>query len=151
MDDAATHPRSTRALERILALAGALLCVAVSAYVWQALLRRQPMWPFPGLYLVELPVIAALGAFGILRGERGRSPAGATLTWGAIGALAAFSALAWWSIGAIYVPVVAILLFSALLHDRPQWRGLARHVGIGAAAALAQAALMLIAVALLVP
>jgi hypothetical protein len=79
----------------------------------------------------------------------GVPPLSASLTWGAIGVVSAVVLLGAWSIGVFYLPVVVLLLVAALLHDRRQRRRVARHFGIGAVAALAQAALMVVVVALL--
>lgn len=151
MQEAATPATSTRSLERVLAIVGALVCLAVSVHVWNALPPRQPRWPLPGLYVVEMLVVSALGAFGLLRGDSRASQVGAALAWGAIGALAAFSWMAAWSVGVFFMPVLVILLASAVLRDRRRHQGMARHVGIGVAAALAQLALMLVVISLLDP
>lgn len=63
------HRGSARAgrlvLVRLLALAAVALNIAVTVGIWRVLRTDQEMWPFPGLYLIEmvaLPTATALAA-----------------------------------------------------------------------------------------
>jgi hypothetical protein len=148
MQETARPRRSSRSLEQILAIVGALVCLTVSIRIWQVASSLQPMWPFPGLYLVEMLLVSAVGALGIVMNDSRPPPLSATLAWVAIGVLSAFALLGAWSIGAFYWPVVVLLLASAVLHHRRRRRNLAPHLGLAALAALAQGALMAAVIAL---
>jgi hypothetical protein len=139
---------TSRSLEMVLAVASVLASIAAAVRVWQVLPDRQPVWPFPGAYLVEVLVASATGALGIFRGDSPRSSDGTTLTWASIGVLAGFVLLGTWSIGAVYLPGVSLLLGAALLRDRRRRQTSGRHLGVGAIGALAQGALMLVVIAL---
>ncbi|HJW82780.1 MAG TPA: hypothetical protein VJ754_00615 [Anaerolineae bacterium] len=145
------HPTSTRSLERFFALTAAAVCLVISARIWQVLSGQQPMWPLPGLYLLEILVASAIGMFGILRSDSEWSAPGGGLTWAAIGVLLAFAVMGAWSVGLLYSPVVVILVITAVLSDRRRNQNMLVHWGIGLIAALAQVALMLAVIRLLYP
>jgi hypothetical protein len=105
----------------------------------------QPIWPFPGLYLVEVISLTWVGAWILTRA----GTCAVTVACAIAGALAGFSILGAWSIGLYYLPVV---LLSALAGGMAAWR--MRLSGIIALASFAvgcagQIALMLAVLRLL--
>jgi hypothetical protein len=132
-------------LERILVFAGLAACLGITPLIFLAIGRVQPMWPLPGLYLLEMLLLSAAAAYAVVREVR---PAAAVL--GAVlGAMGAFAVLAAWSIGAYYLPVLFLLGAggaAALLRRRAAlWPALVS----GLAAAIVQAGLILAVVRIL--
>ena len=145
------NPTSTRSLERFLAVTAAVVCLVISGRIWQVLSGQQPMWPLPGLYVLEMLAASAIGMFGILRSDSEWSGLGGMLAWAAVGVLVGFAVMGAWSVGLLYLPVVVILVIAAILSDRRRNRNMLAHGGIGLIAALAQVALMLAVIRLLYP
>jgi hypothetical protein len=148
MHNTAPSTITARSRERFLAVVGATVCLIVSVRIWQVLGSQQPMWPLPGLYVLELLAVSAVGMLGIFRDGSEQFASGATLTWAAVGVLFGFGVMGAWSIGLVYLPVAAIFLIAAIVSDRRRHQTSAAHVGVGVLAALAQVALMLAVVGL---
>ena len=140
-----------RFLEQFLAVVGAAACLLITARIGQVVGGMQPMWPLPGLYLVEMSIVSVLGMFGILGNSLGRSSLRIGLTWAAVGILLAFVIMGAWSIGPFFSPVVLIFAIAAILSNRRQGQKIFLYMGIGLLAAIAQAALMLAAIRILYP
>ncbi len=138
-------------LEQFLAVVGAAACLLISARIGQVVGATQPMWPLPGLYLVEMSIVGVLGLFGTLGNGSGRSSLRIGLTWAAVGILLAFVLMGAWSIGPFFSPVVLIFAIAAILSSRRQGQNMLLHAGISFLAAIAQAALMLAAIRILYP
>ena len=51
--------------EQFLAVVGAAACLLISARIGQVVSGTQPIWPLPGLYLVEINIVSVLGLFGV--------------------------------------------------------------------------------------
>lgn len=102
-------------IEKLLALIVAIVCLVVSIYIWELVAGHQPMWPRPALYLIEIPTLCVALAVITLRG----TPNNTVPSWIALGAVLAFSALALFSIGVYYTPIVMLLLIVAILST---WR-----------------------------
>ena len=103
------------------------------------------MWPLPGLYFVEVPAVSLAAAVGWnldLSWAR-------LVTWAALGIVLAFSILGAFSVGMLYLPIALVLAVAVVSWDLRNGRRIAPHIGICLGAALAQAALMLLAVRLL--
>jgi hypothetical protein len=102
-------------IEKLLALAAAVVCLAITIYIWQLVAGHQLMWPRPALYLIEVPALCiALAAITIREHPNNMVP-----SWVTLGAVLAFSALALFSIGIYYTPIVMLVLIVALLST---WR-----------------------------
>jgi hypothetical protein len=138
---------ASRPLERFLAVTGLVVCLAVTIAVFLVFGRMQPMWPLPGLYLLEMLLLSAAVTFGVFFLPR---PAGA-LIGAALGAMGAFALLAAWTVGGLYLPVLLLLGAGGIVSLRRgrgrTWPVLAAAVG----AALAQTALILGVVRLFYP
>jgi hypothetical protein len=127
-----------RFLERLLASVGALAVLVVSIGIWMAVSDRQPMWPLPDIYLVE---IVALSIIAMLAAFRGSSFDGAAM-WAVVGVLLAFVALGALSIGPLYLPSALAVALAAILLDRRQRRSILADLAICLAAGAVQAGLM---------
>ena len=104
------------------------------------------MWPLPDLYLLEMLAASFLGTWGIWNNDSKRSPLHGILIWAVVGVLFAFVIMGVFSIGFVFMPVAGLFAFAAILSDRRQAHNPIVHLGIGLAAALVQAALMLAAI-----
>jgi hypothetical protein len=140
---------STGGLERFLVVIGAALCLIASVWIWLIVSRQQPMWPLPDLYLLEMIAASALAMFDILSNESKQLHLRGILVWATVGVLLAFVVMGILSIGFLYAPVAGLFAIAAILSDRRRGHNLLVHLGIGLAAALIQAALMLVVVRLL--
>ena len=91
----------TRALEWVLGMLGAALCVAGTIVVWQYLhafnsatpYARQEIWPFPGGYLVEMIVLGIVGLASVAFNKAPHSPRWGGVTWSVAGAVLGFAAV----------------------------------------------------------
>jgi hypothetical protein len=141
------HPPTSHPLERFLAIVGAVVCLIITLRIWQVFSGQQPMWPLPGLYLVEMAGLSAIGMLCIIRDD----PRGGSVAWIIVGVLLAFAVIGAWSIGPLFLPVALIFVLTAILSDRRRNRRIVFHLGLCVVAAIAQAALMLAAIRLLYP
>ncbi len=132
--------QDTRIFERYLAAVAALGCLVFTVLIWLSVDRLQPMWPLPALYLIEAAALSIVAAIAFI----GFGVAGRFLAWAAIGALLAFSVLGLFSIGALYLPTLLLLLAICVAADRRNHSNLLLHLGLFVLAGLAQAALMLL-------
>jgi hypothetical protein len=141
-----SHIASIRNLERLLAIAGAVVCLVASARAWLVLSAEQPMWPLPDLYLLETAAAGLAGMWAILSSAPGQAALRGKLVWAVVGVLLVFVVLGALSIGFLYSPAALFFVIAALLSDKRQSQNTGIHLGIGVIAALAQAALMFAAV-----
>jgi len=125
----------------------ALACTIVTIAAWRSVAPYQGMWPLPGLYFLELPVVTVVVALAFAIEAQSRS----LVAWAALGIITAFSILGAFSIGMAYVPVALLLAILAVSSDLREGQPLTIHVGVCLVAAMAQAALMLLAVRMLYP
>ncbi len=150
-NDLSSSAPTTRTLEQLLAVVAVAACAIVSVRIYQVVSVSQAMWPLPGLYLLEMLGITAVGALGIWRGKAARSWLSQALAWIAVGALLGFAVLGAWSIGLLYLPMVVLLLIAAILSDRRQRQNIGVHGGISVIAAVAQILFMLAVIRLMYP
>jgi hypothetical protein len=134
---------SLRNLERVLAAAGAAVCLVVSVRTWLLLRAVQPMWPLPDLYLLETAAAGMAGGWAVLSSAPRQAALRGMLIWITIGLLMTFVILGALSIGFEYAPAALLFVIAAVASDRRQSQNSGIHLGIGLLAALAQAALML--------
>jgi len=149
MQETLSHPKSTRVLERILAVLGTAICLVVSAGLWLAIHAQQTIWPFPALYLLEMLAASGLGAWCLWNRPAGASGLRGILTWVAIGCQLGFVVLGVFSVGFAYLLPLGLLASATILSDRRLGRSPFLHLGVGLAAALAQAGLMLAVIQIL--
>ena len=135
------------AVERVLAAAAALVCMAVTAILWQSLSQQQAMWPLPALYFLEVVAARLVGLWGIGRYDA----VGSRLAWVTTGVLLGFTILGALSVFFFYLPVTGLLALAALWQARLAWRRLPLHIGLAPLGAVAQTALMLVVIRILYP
>ncbi len=138
-------PPSVRSLERILAVFAALACLFITIAIWRDVSARQSMWPLPGLYFIELPAVGMVAALAFFMGRTYTS----RITWTAAGIYVSFGLLAAFSVGLCYAPIAIMFIMLAVLvmvrREEPFLQSFVPFV----AAAVLQAALMLIAIRVL--
>jgi hypothetical protein len=141
------NPGAKHLLERSAVVLAAVGCIAVTIAVWRSIGTYQGMWPLPGLYFIELPVLSLAAAVGWnldLSWAR-------VLTGAALGVVLAFCILGAFSVGLLYLPVALLLAVAVISSDLRERRPITVHLAISLSAAIAQAALMLLAIRLLYP
>jgi hypothetical protein len=132
-----THP-----FERLFASLAAVYCLIITILIWRSVSSYQNLWPFPGLYFIEMVLVSLFGAFAFVRGLV------ASLTWGAAGILSAFSLVGAMSVGFFYLPVALIFVALSTATDLKSKRPILAHLGIFLIAGLAQTVLIWIAIQL---
>ena len=137
----------THSFEIFLAAAGAFVSLLLSVRAGQVVSLSQPMWPLPGLYLIETAGVSFIALLGIVRG----GSLGASVAWSIVGLLLAFAAMGAWSIGLLFLPVALIFALAANLSDRRQGLSVMRHIGLSVLAGMAQIILMFTVVRLMQP
>jgi hypothetical protein len=103
------------------------------------------MWPLPGLYFIEIVALSSISAFVFVRGD----PRDNFITWGAAGAISAFSILGALSVGLFYLPVALIFAIISVTSDVRNKQHITAHLGIFLIAGIAQFALMFAAIRVL--
>ncbi len=128
--------------EWVAALIGAVNCVLVPAIFAQS---QGDLFPFPGLYFVQLALVGVLVlAFVVARSRpKTRWPA---LPWVAAGIMLAFVVLGGFSIGPFLIPAFLAFLVTGVLVDVQTGAALARHIGLLIVAVVIQGALMALAI-----
>ncbi len=125
----------------------ALLLVVTLFGQSQASPDLRSLWPLPGLYLLEIAVLALASWFGIVFSGPDRPAWLPALPWAAGGALFAFVVLGAWTIGLFLLPGAVGLLASAWLAGvDPRGEPTSRPV-LFLTAALIQAAVIFVVVA----
>lgn len=127
-----------RPFEWFIGVLGGAACVALAAVTWRSVSTSQSTWPFPALYFVELMALGVVVAAAYVRSSVSR----AGIAWAVGGAITAFSILAAWTVGLLFLPAAATIAAAALITDVRHQGRLGAHVGIFIATALIQAALI---------
>lgn len=119
--------RLAGSIEWLLAALAGVACFALPALVLSSpgnVPGQAPLWPLPGLILLEIALLGLAGFAGIAEVLPGtlRGPMAA---WVACGALAALGAIGWYGVSVIFFALVPALLFglAAVLADRRLNRG----------------------------
>ncbi len=126
--------------EWFFALLGAAICIG--AAVEFSSLQPDRLWPTPGLYFVELIMLALVV---LVSRVKDTAPAGldyGAVPWIAGGILLAFVILGGFTIGPFLFPAMVAFCLAAIRGDIRQGRSLRRHVGLPLLAAVFQAALI---------
>jgi hypothetical protein len=107
--------RVTRWLRYLPPAFGAVNCVAIAGLFAT---YQQPLFPLPGLYLLEIAAAGLTGLWAVRHLKH-------NLLWGITGILLAFVILGAWTIGLYLLPGTAAFLVTAItLPDRRVRRGL---------------------------
>ncbi len=128
-------------LEKALALAGLAICVVVVILVWAGIGANQPMWPLPGLYFVEVILLAAINA--ILWAWD--APLREMVNLAAAGVYSVFVVVGLLSIGLLFLPNVLIFAALAVLAGIRMKGNAWRELALYLAAAAVQTILMFLA------
>ncbi len=137
-----TRKTPTQWIERLLAAAAVLICLVADVVTWQQISLQQPIWPLPGLYLVEIFLVSVIGAFDVYLAGRAdqRSP---VLAWIASGMVLGLALVSVWSIGLFYFPVWAALLAAGAISARRRHAPVLGLIALSLVAGLFQAGLIL--------
>jgi hypothetical protein len=135
-----THP-----VERFLALLAEAICMVVTFLIWRSVSAFQPMWPLPGLYLIEMVVLSVLATLPFARGAQTSTG----ITWAATGIFLAFCMLGAFSVGFLYLPTALIFAVIAVTSTLRTRQSMGRYLAVCLLAGLAQAIVMLIAIRLI--
>ena len=126
--------------EWIFAVLGAAICVG--AVIEFAPLQAVRLWPAPGIYFLELIVLAILVLISrVMDASPGKMDYGA-IPWIAGGALFAFSILAVFSIGLYIFPAAVAYFLAAILGDIRHRGSIRKHLVFSLVAAVCQVGLV---------
>lgn len=128
-----------RKFELYVASIAALGCIGLTLYLFSWIRSFQELWPFPGLYLIELILLALAAWFFSWRDL----PYSAIVIWAIAGAYLAFAFLAGFSIGFFYFPFAILFAIVGLLADLRNKRNVLWHLGMLFLGALIQFILIL--------
>jgi hypothetical protein len=126
-------------LIRVLAGLAALNCAIVPLFFG----GQRPLFPLPGLYLIEIAALGILGLTALLLVEPVTSFWRA-VPWVAAGALLAFVILGGFSIGFYLIPAATAFFAAGFLQNRIQGDPVTRYLGLFLIAAVVQATVMLL-------
>ena len=132
----------TTQLEKLLAVFAAVICLTITVIIWWSISAHQGIWPLPGLYFIELVALSLLSTVVFICG-RGRIR---VIPWIAVGVFMAFTILGAFSVGLFYLPVAMIFAVISITSDIRNKQPIPSHLGISLAAAIIQAALMLLVI-----
>jgi hypothetical protein len=107
--------------------------------------QQRPLFPLPGLYLIEIAVLGISGLTGSFLGET-FSPFWRAVPWIAAGALLAFVLLGGFSIGFYLIPATVAFLLAGFLLNRIEKGPVSKYIGLFLITAILQATLMMILV-----
>jgi hypothetical protein len=130
---------STGGSVKLLAVAGGGNCVVVPLLFAPG---QSPLFPLPGLYLLEIALVGLAGLAGLLSSK----PADDRwdwVPWAAVGVLLAFVFLGAWTIGFFLIPALLAFLLAGFLSARRRGHRMGPLLEVCLAAALGQAALVL--------
>lgn len=142
--------KTTRTLERFLAVVAAAACLAGASRAWQVTYVPAPgslaasSNLLPGLYLLEMLILSGAGAVGAFRDW-------VKVLWAAAGAILAFSVMGAWSIGLAFLPTAVLFTLAAILAMRRQRQNFMADVAVGISAGIAQVSVMLIVIRIVAP
>jgi hypothetical protein len=135
--------KKTRPFERILAIAGAGICLVVTVILSGSIGAQQNLWPLPGLYFIEMAVLSLVCALLAFVAD---NPLSHFITWVSVGIFTGFSILGAWSVGFFYLPVAVIFAVIVIRSDLRIKRHIAAHIGVWLIAGLVQVILMLVVI-----
>jgi hypothetical protein len=137
--------KTTRTLERFLAVVATAACLAGAIRVWQVTYVSVPgsiaatSNLLPGLYVLEMLILSGLGISSVFRNW-------VKALWAVAGAILAFSVMGAWSIGLAFLPTAVLFTLAAILATRRQRQNLMADVAVWIGAGIAQVGVMLIVI-----
>ncbi len=144
MDDSIHQRRQKvfRLLDWLFATIGAFICILVVGGFSAS--QFPDLWPLPGLYFIELVLLAVLGGISRTASNWVSHPISASVPWIVAGILLSFVILGGLSIGPFLFPAMLAFLISGILADRQQAQKIPMHAGIAIVSALVQSGLVII-------
>jgi hypothetical protein len=141
--------KAFRFLESGFAVIGAVIClVVVASFTAQP---QSAMWLLPGLYFIEIVVLAILGAASRIVISLRNVAAWRVIPWIVTGVLFAFVILGAMTIGIFLFPAMLAFLLSGIFADSPQIGKASGHFGLAVLSALIQGGLMVLLINLPLP
>jgi hypothetical protein len=138
MSENENQSERTLFLVRGLAIVAAINCVIVPLLFAQ----QRPLFPLPGLYILEIIILGILGLTGLILVES-RSPFWRAVPWAVGGVLLAFVILGGFSIGFFLIPATAAFLLAGFLLNRIEGGPLSKYIGLFLITAILQATLII--------
>ncbi|MFZ0547467.1 MAG: hypothetical protein WAM60_18620 [Candidatus Promineifilaceae bacterium] len=126
-------------LVRGLTVVAAINCVIVPVLFAQ----QRPLFPLPGLYLIEIAVLGIFGLTGLLLVESA-SPFWRAVPWVVAGALLAFVILGGFTIGFFLIPATVAFSLASVLLNRIEKGPLSKYIGLLLIATILQATLIIL-------
>lgn len=129
-------------LEWILVFIGAAVCLVV-VFLFSS---QQPneLWPFPGLYFLEITLLTIFGAGSRLFASNQTKPILLAAPWITGGALIPMIIVGALTIGVFLLPAMLAFILSGIIADIHLKKGYVGHLSISAMTALIQAAFMIV-------
>lgn len=142
MTDSTQKSSTSRPLEWIAGLVGAVNCILVPALFAQPGGRD---FPLPGLYFVEITLLGVLVMVFVTIRPRLDIRWNA-FPWAAAGIILTFVILGGFSIGYYLIPALVAFVVVGVLANRQSGGATMRHIGLMSVAAVIQGAVMLLAI-----
>jgi hypothetical protein len=131
----------------VLAILAAITCwIPVVLFAISQISIESSLWPFPGLYFLEILAFGVLGLISVVKDSPAGNHPWTGLPWIGAGGLLAFVILGAWTIGFYLVPAMILLITVGVVEDRRKKDNLSLHVILFLAAAFVQAAIVLLVV-----
>jgi hypothetical protein len=140
-----------RLTESILAVLGALLCIAGAIGFWQHAQRSSPdasVWPLPALVLSEWLLLGIVGVIATVADRQSARSMCTTTRWIVCGALFGLAILGGFSIGPLVLLAALAFLGAAILTDHRYQRNAGVQVGLLTAGTLGNIGLLLTLISL---
>jgi hypothetical protein len=140
-----------RVIEWLLALVGALLCIAGAIGFWQHAQRSSPnasVWPLPALVLLEWLLLGIVGAIAAVVDRQSARSVWTTTRWTVCGALFGLFILGGFSIGLLVLFAALAFLGATILADHRYQRNVGAQVGLLTAGTVGNIGLLLLLITL---
>ena len=129
----------------LLAVLTALYClIVVFLFASSQVSTGSSLWPFPGLYFLEIILFASLGLISIAKNSPPGKLIWTSLPWIGAGGLLSFVILGAWTIGFYLIPPMFLSIGVGVIEDRRKKDNLPLHIILYLAAAFVQAAIVLL-------
>jgi hypothetical protein len=130
-----------RLLDWVFADIGAFICILVAGGFSAS--QFPDLWPFPGLYFIELVLIGILGGISRTASKWHNHPISTNIPWVDAGILLSFVILGGLSIGPFLFPAMLAFIISGIFVDSQQMHKLPGHVGIAIISGLVQSGVVI--------
>ncbi|MFZ2097890.1 MAG: hypothetical protein WAV05_14755 [Anaerolineales bacterium] len=134
--------------EWLLVIFSVIVCMGVAAVIGS---QQSPLWPVPGLYLIEFILISIIGVGNQLVKTSNVAFSKAfpwlsskAITWIIVGILLPFVIFGGFSIGLFLLPALLAFLLAGIISDWRSTTKIISHIGIAVMSAVIQGSLILI-------